>query len=34
MVRLYTDLDADEQIGMYFKDGEIIAPERKTLADI
>lgn len=29
MVRLYTDLDADEQIGMYFKDGEIIAPERK-----
>lgn len=34
MVRLYTDLDADEQIGMYFKDGEIISPERKTLADI
>lgn len=34
MVRLYTDLDADEQIGMYFKDGDISVPDKKTLADI
>ena len=34
MVRLYTDLDADEQIGMYFKDGDISVPEKKTLSDI
>lgn len=34
MVRLYTDLDADEQIGMYFKDGDISVPEKKTLADV
>lgn len=34
MVRLYTDLDADEQIGMYFKDGDISVPERKSLSDI
>lgn len=34
MVRLYTDLDADEQIGMYFKGGDISVPEKKTLADI
>lgn len=34
MVRLYTDLDADEQIGMYFKDGDISIPEKKTLSDI
>lgn len=34
MVRLYTDLDADEQIGMYFKDGDISVPEKKTLADM
>lgn len=34
MVRLYTDLDADEQIGMYFKNGDISVPEKKTLSDI
>ena len=26
MVKVYTDLDTEEQIGMYFKDGEITAP--------
>lgn len=34
MVRLYTDIDADEQIGMYFKDGDIVAQEKKSLSDI
>lgn len=34
MVRLYTDLDADEQIGMYFKNGDISVPEKKSLADM
>ena len=34
MVRVYKDIDADEEIGMYFKDGEIISPEQKTLADL
>ncbi len=34
MVRLYKDIDADEEIGMYFQDGEIKAPERKTLGDL
>ena len=34
MVRLYTDMDADESIGMYFKDGEIAAPEKKGFKDI
>lgn len=34
MVRLYTDLDADEQIGMYFKDGEIVSPDKKGFGDI
>lgn len=29
MVRVYTDIEADEQISMYFKDGEINAPESK-----
>jgi integrase len=28
MVRLYKDIDADEEIGMWFKDGEIAAPEQ------
>ena len=26
MVRLYKDIDAEEEIGMWFKDGEIVAP--------
>lgn len=34
MVQLYKDIDADEQIGMYFKDGDIVAPERKGLGDL
>ena len=34
MVRLYTDLDADEQIGMYFKNGDISIPEKKSLSDV
>ncbi len=34
MCKLYTDIDADEQIGMYFKDGDISAPKQKSLSDI
>lgn len=29
MVRVYKDIDADEEIGMYFKDGEISIPSKK-----
>ena len=34
MVQLYKDIDADEQIGMYFIDGDIVAPEQKGLGDL
>lgn len=34
MCKIYTDIDVDEQIGMYFKDGEIITPEKKSLGEI
>ncbi len=34
MVRLYTDIDADEQIGMYFKNGDIVAPDKKGFSDL
>lgn len=34
MCKIYTDIDADEQIGMYFKNGEISVPEGRTLSDI
>lgn len=34
MVRLYTDIDADEQIGMYFSNGEISVPDKKSFADM
>lgn len=34
MVRLYTDIDVDEQIGMFFKDGEISVPEQKGFGDL
>ena len=34
MVRIYKDIDADEEIGMYFKDGDIVAPEKKGFADL
>ena len=34
MVRIYKDIDADEEIGMYFQGGEIKAPEQKSLGDL
>jgi len=34
MVRIYKDIDADEEIGMYFRDGEIAAPKQKSIADL
>mgnify|MGYP003571245772 CR=1 FL=1 len=34
MVRTYTDIDADESISMYFKNGDISVPERKSLSDV
>lgn len=34
MVRLYKDIDPDEEIGMYFKDGDIVKAEPKGLNDL
>lgn len=34
MCKVYTDIDADEQISMYFKDGDIAVPEKKGFNDI
>lgn len=34
MVRLYKDIDAEEEIGMYFRDGEIRVPEKKTIEEL
>ena len=34
MVKVYKDIDADEEIGMYFKDGDISVPDRKGFGDI
>lgn len=34
MCKVYTDIDADEQIGMYFKNGDINAPDKHSIADI
>lgn len=34
MVRLYNDTPEDEQIGAYFKDGEIISREEKSISDL
>lgn len=34
MVRLYKDIDADEEIGMYFKNGDISAPDKKNLSEL
>ena len=34
MVRLYTDIDADEQIGMYFSNGDISVPDKKGFANM
>ena len=33
MVRVYKDIDADDEIAIYFKDGDIAAPEQKTFAE-
>lgn len=34
MVRVYKDIDAEDEIGMYFKDGEISSPDKKDIGDI
>ena len=34
MVRVYKDIDADEEIGMYFKDGEISVPKKKSIDEL
>ena len=34
MVRIYTDIDADDQLSMFFKDGDICVPDKKELADL
>lgn len=34
MVKLYKDIDADEEIGMYFKNGDISVPDKKGFGDI
>lgn len=34
MCKIYTDIDADEQIGMYFKNGDIAMPDKKGLGDL
>ena len=34
MVRLYKDIDADEEIGMYFKNGDIASPDKKSLSEL
>ena len=34
MVRVYKDIDADEEISMYFKNGEIVAPDKKGFGDL
>lgn len=34
MVRVYKDIDADEEIGMYFKDGDISIPDKKGFGEI
>lgn len=34
MCKIYTDIDADEQISMYFKDGDISVPEKRSFGDL
>jgi len=34
MVKVYTDIDADEQIGMYFENGDVKASPKKSLSDL
>lgn len=34
MVEVYSDLDLSDEIGKYFKDGDIVAQGKKTLSDL
>lgn len=34
MVPVYVDIDADEQLSAYFRDGEMVIPEQKSLGDL
>lgn len=34
MCKIYTDIEADEQIGMYFSNGDISVPDKKGFADM
>lgn len=34
MCKIYTDIDTDEQISAYFKNGDIAAPEKKDFGDL
>lgn len=34
MCKTYTDMETDEQIGMYFKDGDIAVPEKTSLGSL
>lgn len=34
MCKVYTDIDADEQIGMYFNEDGIVAPKKKDLSEL
>lgn len=34
MCKLYNDADSEEQIGVYFKNGEISSPEKKSFSDL
>lgn len=34
MCKIYTDIEADEQIGMYFQNGDIVIPDKRDLSDI
>lgn len=34
MVKVYKDIDADEEIAMYFRDGEIAAPKQKSFSEL
>ena len=34
MVKLYNDNDITDELGKYFKDGDIVAQETKSLSDL
>lgn len=34
MISVYSDISTDEQMSMYFRDGDIVVPETKSLSDI